>query len=313
MANYLVTGAAGFIGSKLAKYLVDEGHNIVTIDNLSTGVVENIPTTVNFVEGDCSDPEIYTKIPQEPYDAIFHIAGQSSGEISYDDPVYDIRTNTESTILLLKFALKNGCNRFIYAGTMSVYGIQPDCPVVEDDVCTPMSFYGVGKLASEHYMRLYQQYGINSTSLRLFNVYGPGQNMTNLRQGMVSIFLKQALDDHKIHVKGSSERYRDFIFIDDVVMAFVQCLKKQASFGQVINVGTGVRTTVKQVVDTIIEMIGNDIPVEYYGATYGDIHGIYAMSDLMYSILEMPKVVEFRTGMQRMVEWALINRDKEYS
>ena len=95
MANYLVTGAAGFIGAALAGRLVSSGHTVVTIDNLSTGLIGNIPEGVTFIEGDCADPVVYELIPQERYDAIFHIAGQSSGEVSFDDPIYDIRTNAE--------------------------------------------------------------------------------------------------------------------------------------------------------------------------------------------------------------------------
>ena len=135
MSRYLVTGAAGFIGSAIANRLVGQGHEVVTVDNMSTGHYENVPEGVLFVKGDCADASVYEKIPQERYDAIFHIAGQSSGEISFDDPIYDVKTNTESTLLLLKFALKNGCERFIYAGTMSVYGVQPDRPVTENDPC----------------------------------------------------------------------------------------------------------------------------------------------------------------------------------
>ena len=213
MARYLVTGAAGFIGAALASRLMKEGNQVVTIDNLSTGNISNIPDGVKFIEGDCGNQDVYSNIPNDPFDAIFHIAGQSSGEISFDDPIYDIRTNAESTLLLLKFALKNNCKRFIFASTMSVYGIKPERPVKENEDCHPESFYGIAKLASEHYLRVYEQFGIDTTSLRLFNVYGPGQNMDNLRQGMVSIFLAQMLKDKSIHVKGSADRFRDFIHV----------------------------------------------------------------------------------------------------
>jgi len=301
MSRYLVTGAAGFIGSAIAKRLVREGHEVVTVDNMSTGHDENIPEGVLFVNGDCADASVYEKVPQERYDAIFHIAGQSSGEISFDDPIYDIKTNTESTLLLLKFALKNGCKRFIYAGTMSVYGVQPDRPVTENDPCTPESFYGVGKLASEHYMRIYQNYGIESTSLRLFNVYGPGQNLENLKQGMVSIFLAQILKENKIHVKGSSDRFRDFIYIDDVVEAFVRCLVKQDSYSKVINVGTGIKTRVSQLVEQLVSNFDLEILVTYEGQTSGDIHGICSDTSKMDEILGTWKKTELRVGVEKFV------------
>ena len=301
MSRYLVTGAAGFIGSAIANRLVGEGHEVVTVDNMSTGHDKNVPEGVLFVKGDCADASVYEKIPQERYDAIFHIAGQSSGEISFDDPIYDVKTNTESTLLLLKFALKNGCKRFIYAGTMSVYGVQPDRPVTENDPCTPESFYGVGKLASEHYMRIYQNYGIESTSLRLFNVYGPGQNLENLKQGMVSIFLAQVLKENKIHVKGSADRFRDFIYIDDVVEAFVRCLVKQDSYNKVINVGTGIKTRVSQLVEQLGSNFDSEILVTYEGQTSGDIHGICSDISKMDEILGTWKKTELRAGVEKFV------------
>jgi len=301
MAKYLITGAAGFIASALAQKLIDECHDVVTIDNLSTGYISNIPKEVEFINGDCSDPAVYDKIPQEKYDAIFHIAGQSSGEVSFDDPIYDIKTNTESTLLLLKFALRNGCKRFIYAGTMSVYGVKSDHPVSEDESCVPQSFYGVGKLASEHYMRIFQEHGIDSTSLRLFNVYGPGQNMQNLRQGMVSIFLAQMLENQHIHVKGSAERFRDFIHIDDVIESFTRCLEIDKTHGTAINIATGVKTNVSKLVNMLVESQSIEVSVQYEGGTPGDIHGIYSNIAKMDKILGYWEKKEINQGVKEMV------------
>ena len=146
--NYLVTGAAGFIGAALARRLLNQGHNVITIDNLSTGYQKSIPKGVEFFQADCQDQTVYSKLPKKRYDAIFHIAGQSSGEISFDNPSYDLRTNTESTLHLLKFALSVECDRFVYASSMSIYGDKPYRPISEDEPAIPLSFYGVGKLAS---------------------------------------------------------------------------------------------------------------------------------------------------------------------
>lgn len=308
MANYLITGAAGFIGSSLAQKLINEGNEVTTIDNLSTGIESNIPKGVSFIQGDCASNEVIAKLPDVTFDAIFHIAGQSSGEISFDDPVYDIRTNAESTLLLLKFALKNGCKRFIYAGTMSVYGVQSDHAVDEKSKCRPESFYGVGKLASEHYMRIYEQYGIESTSLRLFNVYGPGQNLSNFRQGMVSIFLAQMLNKNHIHVKGSKDRYRDFVHIDNVVEAFQKCLICKESCGQSINIASGERTTVQELISKLISNQNNTISVEYSGKTAGDINGIYADINKMKSILGINNIISIDIGLANFVNWAKNNK-----
>ena len=302
MSRYLVTGAAGFIGSALASRLTKDGNKVVTIDNLSTGNTSNIPDGVEFIEGDCGNQEVYSKIPNDPYDAIFHIAGQSSGEISFDDPIYDIRTNAESTLLLLNFALQNKCKRFIYASTMSVYGIKPERPVKENEDCLPESFYGIAKLASEHYLRVYEQYGIDATSLRLFNVYGPGQNMNNLRQGMVSIFLAQMLKDKRIHVKGSADRFRDFIHIDDVVESFFRCLSCDKSKGEIINIANGKATKVKEIIDLLVSSQKEKIEIKYKGGTPGDIHGIFADITLMNETLGTWERIDLQDGLKMMIK-----------
>jgi UDP-glucose 4-epimerase len=304
---YLVTGAAGFIGAALAKKLITDGHRVVSIDNLSTGVKENVPEGVEFFENKCQNEAVYKQIPQDRYDAIFHIAGQSSGEISFDNPVYDLRTNTESTLLLLQFALKNNCRRVIYASSMSVYGIQPDHPVKEGDKLKPESFYGVGKLASEHYLRIYEQYGIRSTSLRLFNVYGPCQNMANLRQGMVSIFMAQMLKNGHIHIKGSKDRYRDFVYIDDVVDACIACLNHEEAHGKIINIATGTRTTVEELINILTKLYPSDVTCEYSGSTSGDMHGIFADITLSKELLDYSPSVDLESGISTMLEWAINN------
>jgi len=310
MKTYLVTGAAGFIGSALANVLIKEGNRVITIDNLSTGFKEAIPEGVEFFEGNCQDEKLVQKLDQYSFDAIFHIAGQSSGEISFDDPVYDLQTNAQSTLLLLKLAVKTGCKKFIYASTMSVYGNKPDVPVKEDTILQTNSFYGVGKIASENYMRIYQQYGINCTSLRLFNVYGPGQNMENLRQGMVSIFLAQAIQNKHIHVKGPPDRYRDFVYIDDVVNAFKSVLVKKENNYVVMNISTGIRTTVQDLIDTIVLNLPYDVSVEFTGSTPGDQHGITGDISYANEILKWKPGFLLKDGIKIMVDWVMkLNND----
>jgi len=310
MKTYLVTGAAGFIGSALANVLIKEGNRVITIDNLSTGFKEAIPEGVEFFEGNCQDEKLVQKLDQYSFDAIFHIAGQSSGEISFDDPVYDLQTNAQSTLLLLKLAVKTGCKKFIYASTMSVYGNKPDVPVKEDTILQTNSFYGVGKIASENYMRIYQQYGINCTSLRLFNVYGPGQNMENLRQGMVSIFLAQAIQNKHIHVKGPPDRYRYFVYIDDVVNAFKSVLVKKENNYVVMNISTGIRTTVQDLIDTIVLNLPYDVSVEFTGSTPGDQHGITGDISYANEILKWKPGFLLKDGIKIMVDWVMkLNND----
>ena len=303
MSSFLVTGAAGFIGSALSKRLKINGHNVVTIDDLSTGYMDNIPKGVEFVKGDCADEKIYNKLENYSFDAIFHFAGQSSGEISFDNPSKDLETNTKSTLLLIEYALKIKCKRIIYASSMSVYGEHEDRPINEKDICSPASFYGVGKLASENYLQIYKSYGIVFTSLRLFNVYGPGQNLANLRQGMVSIYLAQAVNDEKIVVKGKGNRFRDFIYIDDVVEFCVQCISNKGTFNQVINIGTGKKTLVDELLKIINAKIGKKTEIEYIEGTPGDLHGIISDTHLMNSIFPQNISTELEYGISQMINW----------
>lgn len=304
MKTYLVTGAAGFIGSSLSKRLIELGNEVVTIDNLSTGSIESIPNKVKFIQGDCGDEKTVMRLSNLNFDAIFHIAGQSSGEISFDDPVYDLQTNAQSTLLLLKLALKIKCRKFIYASTMSVYGDQTDEPVSTSLKCTPKSFYGVGKLASENYLNIYQNFGVDCTALRLFNVYGPGQNMKNMKQGMVSIFITQALDDKHILVKGSKDRFRDFVYIDDVVNAFLLADKRSSEKFDIFNIATNKKTTIEKLLNLINKILNNKITFEFRGSTPGDQYGIVGNIDETLISLNWKPKISLESGLGRMIDWA---------
>lgn len=307
MSVYLVTGAAGFIGAAVARHFLSEGHQVVTIDNLSTGIVENIPAGCVFIEGNTHDENIINKLTKYQFDGIFHIAGQSSGAISYEDPVYDLNSNITSTLLLLDYARKNGCRKFLFASSMSVYGDENECPVSENSLLKPKSFYAVGKIASEHYLRIYaSQFGLKCTSLRLNNTYGPGQNLENLKQGMVSIFLAQAIKNKHIHSMGSKNRYRDFVYIDDVVDAFVKAYDGDESDGfNIYTVATNKKTTVEELVEAIRSQLPFEVTVTYEGSTPGDQFGIYCSYDLIKKRLNWEPKVSLEIGIKLMVEWAI--------
>lgn len=305
MNTYLVTGAAGFIGSQLAKSLVGKGHRVVTIDNLSTGSKDCIPEGVLFIQGDCQDLGVLKQLEAYTFDTIFHIAGQSSGEISFEDPIYDLQTNTQSTLMLLKYCIAFGCKKFIYASTMSVYGDQEKLPVTENVLPTPKSLYGVGKLASEHYLRIYANYGIQTTALRLFNVYGPGQNLTNLKQGMVSIYLAQAINSGQIVVKGAPDRFRDFVYIDDVVNAFLDINKMPFVSGyEVFNVCSCTKTTVGELLNFINEHFGNSLKINFTSSTPGDQFGIVGSNEKLTKSSGWQSTTLFSEGLTKMINWA---------
>lgn len=303
--TFLVTGAAGFIGAAVVQKLIDREFEVVTIDNLSTGFKEHIPSNVEFIEGSTFDPEIIQKLNGRKFDAIIHIAGQSSGEVSFENPVYDLQTNCQSTLMLLDYARKTGCNKFVYASTMSVYGDRENPECTEDSFLEPKSFYAVGKIASENYMRIFSdQFGMTCTALRLFNTYGEGQNLYNLKQGMVSIYLAMAIKEHEILVKGSKDRFRDFVYIDDVAEAFVRAIDRDGGY-ECMNVCTNKSTTVEQVVSEITKHLPYEVSVEYSGGTPGDQFGIYGNNKKISTVLNWMPKISFELGIEKMVSWAI--------
>ena len=302
MKKILVTGGAGFIGSVVAKKLIERGYEVLIIDNLSTGFKYNLPEEAEFILGDCSDVRIIDRLSSKDIEAIIHIAGQSSGEISFEDPIIDLNSNTSSTLRLLKFSLENNCERFIYASSMSVYGVNKQLKVKENNQCKPKSFYAVGKLASEYYLNIFKNYGLNCTSLRLFNVYGPGQNMENLKQGMLSIYLAQYLKSQEIDVKGSLSRFRDLIYINDVAEAFIRCLDLQKSYGEIINIGTSKKITVREILKELSCFFPESKPINILKGTPGDIFGITADIKKMREILGEWDLISFKDGLKEMVE-----------
>lgn len=303
--NYLLTGAAGFIGSAICRRLLERGDSVIVIDNLSTGKIENIPQGVRFIRGNDYEPSVLNQLNDERFDAIIHIAGQSSGEVSFDNPVYDLQTNTQSTLMLLSYAREHDCRKFIFASSMAVYGDAKDGYCREDMAPLPKSFYAVGKLASENYMRIYsREYGITCTALRFFNVYGEGQNMDNMRQGMASIYLAMALKDQHIRVKGSKDRYRDFVYIDDVVNAVMKSLDRKEGY-EFFNVCTGKKTTVEEVIQVICEeLYPIKIDVTYLDGTPGDQFGTYGDYLKIKNAMKWEPQTAFVDGMKKMILWA---------
>ena len=185
MANFLVTGAAGFIGAAITNKLIKQGHNVTTVDNLSTGYIENIPKGVEFIEMDCQNPKIHKTLPREKFEAIFHVAGQSSGEISFENPTYDLRTNTESTLNLLKFSLSVGCRRFIYASSVYVHSREG-------------GFYRCSKQASEAYIEEYHKaYGLDYTILQLDLIFLP---ILSWREFLLFHFLMHLEHQYLYHI-----------------------------------------------------------------------------------------------------------------
>ncbi len=297
----LVTGGAGFIGGHIARNLVRRGYEVVVLDNLRTGNKENIPKSSTFYKVDVGKDSL-DMLKERDFSLIYHFAGQSSVEVSFSDPIYDLDTNTRSTLRLLNIARTYKNCHFIYASSMSVYSSDGEMPKTESSPILGKNFYAIGKAASEKYISIYGDSGMNITNLRLFNVYGPGQNLKNLRQGMISIYLAQALFNKRIKVKGSLDRTRDFIYIYDLINYLEKIEGNPDSFGKAINICSGKELSVENVITTIKDIMDEDIPIEILDSTPGDIPRMWGCTKLLEEISQDKFETPLNIGLKIMIE-----------
>ena len=263
MAKILITGGAGFIGSALA-YRLKKNHEVHLLDREDN--FKKKPFLGVF-------PEHYADVRQhllldQEFDFIFHLAAQTSGRISQEEPYLDLDTNIKGTFNICNYARYCKAKKIIYISSMAVYGEQQG-PLEEERPLIPVSNYGASKASGELFVKMYEQFGIKNTIFRPFNVYGPGQDMTNLKQGMASIFMAQSILGDQIKVTGSLDRYRDFIYIDDVVEALVLGIEPRSD-GEIYNVGCGAKTTVRELVDLILKV--NEKPSSSFTVTEENSH-----------------------------------------
>ena len=250
----LVTGAAGFIGSALSSRLVSLGHRVVGIDDLSSGKESNVISDVEFFNLGVEHVSVGF-LEKYQIVSIAHLAGQSGASGSESNPRDDLDRNIAGTLALVRAAAECQIRNLVFASSVAVYGDGDERDAFrEDDILRPMSPYGVSKIAAEHYCGLYQARTPLSTfvSLRLFNTYGPGQDTETFEQGIFSIFLGQAVARGVISVRGTAERLRDMVFIDDCVEAFVRALTFGSPGFHTFNVSTGAATSVGEIVSSII-------------------------------------------------------------
>jgi len=307
MARYLITGGAGFIGSNVVDRLLADGHEAVVIDNLSTGKEENLAPQAELIEGDIAEPAILEHLGEHAYDGVVHLAGQSSGVIAQENPYQDMLWNVASTVSLIRWSLKHNVPRFLYASSMTVYGGADKglIGVDEDHALNPRGYYGVGKMASENYLRVAADNGLSSTIFRFYSVYGPKQNLNNLKQGMLSIYLAYLLKKERLPVTGSLERYRDLVYVGDVVDAIAESLYRNRTPSMVYNVGSGRATTVRDLIATLIDKLKlpKDYPVDELAGDAHDIFGCVANVSKLEKDLGWRANVFLDEGIERMLAW----------
>jgi len=312
MTKALVTGGAGFIGSHIADALLRAGYNVVVLDNESTGYRENVPKRAEYIQGDITIKSDVLKAFENKIDLVLHIAGKASTIKSFHDPLMDLKTNIIGTTNILETCLFKKVQRLLYASSMTCYGYPEKVPISLENPCSPVSYYGVTKYAAERYvhatgLRNDLDFDFNVTSFRMFNVYGERQSLENPYQGVMAIFISNALLNNPITIYGDGMQSRDFIYINDVVKAWVASIENKRTYGEVFNLGTGHAVSINKLVDRILRSTGDDLKktsVIYEKERPGDQRHMIADISKTREILNWEPTTNIDEGIDRTLCWA---------
>ncbi len=303
----LVTGGAGFIGSNLADELIRQGARVSIIDNFTTGFRENleeIQGDFDFIEGDINDDKAVKKAI-DGCEVIFHEAALPSVPRSVENPVETHHVCVNGTLNLLVKAREAGVRRFVYAASSSAYGNQPTLPKVETMRPDPLSPYAVAKLTGEHYCRAFNSvYGLETFSLRYFNVFGPRQNPASMYSGVISRFIDALMTGQQPVIYGDGEHSRDFTYIANVVDANIKAAQATDGIGETINVANGDRITLNALLDVLKDITGKTgVVADYQAPRSGDVKDSQADNRLAIDYLGYSELVGLEEGLQKTLDW----------
>lgn len=264
----LVTGGAGFIGSHLVKALDAQGHEVIVLDDLSSGDQTLLPSHVQFVKGDIREIESLTELP-EKLDVVFHLAAQIDVRNSVEDPLYDASINVEGTIAVLNYAKRAGATRFIFSSSGgAIYGPTDGIPTPETAPICSSSPYGIAKYSAEKYIELFSRlHNMHYVILRYSNVYGPGQSGSR-ECGVIAIFAEKALQKEPLTIWGDGEQTRDYVYVDDVVRANLAALGTQVQ--DTFNISTGIETNVNELAKYFQATVEGGLQIVHTPAKLGE-------------------------------------------
>ena len=305
MARYLVTGGAGFIGSHLTEELVRRGHEVCVVDNLITGQrgnIQHIPG-VQFIEGDLADVATCVRAVRGA-DYVLHQAAIPSVPRSVNDPVTSNRANIDASLNILVAARDAGVKRLVYAGSSSVYGDTPTLPKREDMPPNPLSPYALQKLVGEQYCQMFTRlYGFDTVTIRYFNVFGPRQDPSSPYSGVISLFSAALLSGRQATIYGDGEQTRDFTYVANVVDGVLRASVAPGVAGQVVNVATGGRISLNDLLATINRIVGCRIEPIYAAPRAGDVRDSQADITKAHNLLGYTPTVSLEQGLEATLEW----------
>jgi nucleoside-diphosphate-sugar epimerase len=304
---YLITGGAGFIGSNLAEALVRDGERVRIFDNLSSGSLDNlraIRDRIELIEGDLRDYAAVRRAMQGVA-YVSHQGALRSVERSVDDPLSSDEVNVHGTLHILMAARDTpGVKRVVYASSSSVYGENPTLPKVEDQIPAPVSPYAVSKLAAEHYCRVFSTlYGVETVSLRYFNVFGPKQSPESKYAAVIPLFMRAALQNEPLEIHGDGEQSRDFTYIDNVVQANRLSLTTPGVSGAVFNVACNERHSLLDIVSGLELLLGRTLSRNHVAPRRGDVRHTQASIARIQTQLDYRPSVSFAEGLRRTWDW----------
>lgn len=309
---YVVTGGAGFIGSNIVDALLSRGHRVRVFDDFSTGRRENLTLArdAEIVEGDLRDPAAVARAVAGA-DGIFHEAALRSVPRSVDDPLSSNEVNVTGTLNLLMACRKAGVRRVVYASSSSCYGDDPTLPKVETMATRPVSPYAVSKLAAEHYCSVFARlYGVETVSLRYFNVFGPRQNPESKYSAVIPRFLDQALEGIPLEVHGDGHQSRDFSYIDNVVDGNLRAMETPGVSGEVFNIACGSRHSLLAIAAAIETFLGRAVPRAHVASRAGDVRHTQADIAKAEKLLGYKPLVPFEEGMLKTCAYFVERRPK---
>lgn len=303
----LVTGGAGFIGSHIAAALSAAGMRVRVLDDLSTGHRENLDEIggdIQFIEGSVADEDVLHKA-LDGVEVVFHEAAIPSVPRSVEAPRQTHIASVDGTFSLLLAAREQGVRRVVYAASSSAYGDQPTLPKSEQMLPDPLSPYAVAKLVGEYYCQVFTRvYGLETVSLRYFNVFGPRQDPSSQYSGVVSRFISSLLGDEQPVIFGDGEQSRDFTYVDNVVAANLSAANASGASGKVINVANGERITLNELLAELKDLTGKqDVTAEYREPRVGDVRHSLADNSMARELLGYESKVDLREGLKRTIDW----------
>jgi UDP-glucose 4-epimerase len=306
MDKFLVTGGAGFIGSNICKELVSQGCFVRVIDNLLTGKKSNLADVIDkieFIQADMGDSEV-AQSAMKDIDVVLHQGALPSVPVSIDDPAATHKHCVDATFTLLLAARDAGIKRFVYAASSSAYGDAPDSPKVETMPVSPLSPYAVAKLTGEYYCSVfYKIFGLETISLRYFNVFGPYQDPASQYAAAIPAFVTAVLKDKPPTIYGDGEQSRDFTYIDNVVEANLLAARAVQTKGEVINIACGQAVTVNEIIDMINKLLGKNVKPIYTDPRPGDVKHSLADITAATKLIGFKPIVSFYDGLQKAIDW----------